>query len=393
MKLGIIGGGQLGRMLAVEATRLGLEPFVVEPNENAPAASVAPFLARPIEHPESLDALAGCDVVTYEFEGAPVDVVRALEGRVTVAPCAAALDAVQDRLVEKRFLRGLDIETAPFAPVSSEDDLRRAAAELGLPAILKTRRDGYDGKGQRMLRGESDLGPAWEALGDRPLILEGFVPFDREVSLLAVRGRDGDLRFWDVPENVHVDGILRISRSPARGIDEATLARAHDAARRITEALDYVGVLTIEFFVVGDRWLANEMACRVHNSGHWTLEGAETDQFENHVRAVAGLPLGSVRSRGSSVMVNLIGSMPPTEQILELDRVKLHDYGKSARAGRKLGHATVVCGDDAERERELRRLVECIDDDAIDRAFEAKPALDRTTSERREPVLGGAAAR
>jgi len=231
--------------------------------------------------------------VTYEFENVPNGVVKRLSRDVPVHPSPDALVFSGDRIVEKKLFRELGIETAPFAQVDSRADLDRAVEQVGLPAVLKTRRFGYDGKGQAVLRSAADVEAAWERLGEQALILEGFVPFDREVSILAARGRDGEMRYWPATENVHIDGILHISRAPAQGVSEQLLASADAGLTALMERLDYVGVLVVEFFQLGDRLIANEMACRVHNSGHWTIEGAPTSQFENHIRAIAGLPLGS----------------------------------------------------------------------------------------------------
>ncbi len=349
MKVGILGAGQLGRMLALAGYPLGLRFRFLDPNPESPAAPLGEFIAADYDDPDALRRFAdGLDVATYEFENVPASVADYLTGRVpAVHPHYGALAAAQDRLEEKEMFRRLGIPTAPFERVDSEEDLARAVEVLGLPAVLKTRRFGYDGKGQFVLRDGSDVGAAWAALGGSPLILEGFVAFERELSIIAVRGLGGDVAFYPLVENHHREGILRLSLAPAPGVEPALQARAEGFARAVLEAFDYVGVLAIELFQRGDELLANEMAPRVHNSGHWTIEGAETSQFENHLRAICGLPLGSTAPRGHSAMLNLIGSVPPREAVLATPDAHLHLYDKAARPGRKLGHITVRA-DDAE---------------------------------------------
>ncbi len=340
--VGILGAGQLGRMLALAGYPLGLRFRFLDPTADAPAGQLAEHLRVEADHPECLEQFRqGLAVVGYEFENVPVDLARSLAVHVPVFPPPAALEASQDRLTEKTLFRDLGLEPAPFRPVDSRADLERAARDLGFPCILKTRRLGYDGKGQHRLSGPADLDPAWAALGAVPLILEGFVPFERELSILAVRGRDGAIVCYPLVENHHAGGILRMSRAPAPDLTATLQNRAEDLARRVLERLDYVGVLAIEFFVYQGRLIANEMAPRVHNSGHWTIEGAECSQFENHLRALLGWPLGAVTVAHSCVMFNLIGTLPPIEPLLALPGVHLHLYGKSPRPGRKLGHVTV----------------------------------------------------
>jgi 5-(carboxyamino)imidazole ribonucleotide synthase len=314
--VGIIGGGQLGRMLALAGIPLGLSFRFLDPSPDAPAAEVGELLVGEYDDPELLDRLAeGADAVTYEFENVPV---RAAE-RVGALPAAPALEASQDRLVEKQLFRRLGIPTPRI-----DDEVET------FPAILKTRRLGYDGKGQRLVETRPGSDPGH--------VLEERVPFDRELSLLAVRGADGETRFWPLVENVHEDGILRVSRSPAAN---APQAEAEEYGARLLDELGYVGVLALELFEVDGRLLANEFAPRVHNTGHWTIEGAVTSQFENHLRAILGLPLGSTVSR-PALLVNLIGSVPRAEEVLRIPRAHLHLYGKEPRPGRKLGHVTVV---------------------------------------------------
>ena len=353
MKVGIIGGGQLGRMLALAGYPLGLEFRVLEPKPAACAGDVAEHVQGDYDDPAALDAFAdGIDVVTYEFENVPRASADRLAARLPVYPPPAALDVAQDRLDEKTFFREHGIPTAPFRRVDDRDGLEAALDELGAPAVLKTRRFGYDGKGQVVLEARDDADAAWEELGGRPLILEGFVPFRRELSILSVRGTDGELVTYPLVENGHDEGILVRSRAPAPDVGPDLAATARDYARRVTEALGYVGVLAIELFEHEGRLLANEMAPRVHNSGHWSIEGAETSQFENHVRAVAGLPLGTTELVGTSIMLNLIGRVPPIEEMLAVEGAHVHLYAKAPRPGRKLGHVTVRALDE---ERALER--------------------------------------
>ena len=362
MKVGVLGAGQLGRMLALAGYPLGLRFRFLDPNPESPAAALGEFIAADYDDPDALRRFAeGLDVATYEFENVPASVADHLAGHIpAVHPHYAALAVSQDRLSEKQLFRRLGIPTAPFVAVDSEDDLVRAIDEVGLPAVLKTRRYGYDGKGQFVLREAADVRRAWAALGGAPLILEGFVAFDRELSIVAVRGRDGDIVCYPLVENHHRDGILRRTIAPAPGVTASLQARAEASARAVLEAFDYVGVLAIELFQRGDDLLANEMAPRVHNSGHWTIEGAETSQFENHLRAICGFPLGSTAPRGHAAMLNLIGSVPPREAVLAVEGAHLHIYDKAPRPGRKLGHVTVVAEDAdqvAKRFGKLERLV------------------------------------
>jgi 5-(carboxyamino)imidazole ribonucleotide synthase len=312
--VGVIGGGQLGRMLALAGIPLGLSFRFLDPAADAPAGEVGELLVGAYDDPDLLDQLAdGAEAVTYEFENVPVEAAR----RVGAIPGAAALEVAQDRLAEKQLFRRLGIPTPAFGDVPP-------------PAVVKTRRLGYDGKGQRLERGEYTT-----TEGE---LAEELLAFDRELSLLAVRGRDGDTRFYPLVENVHEDGILRSSRAPAA---DAPQAEAEEYGTRLLDELDYVGVLALELFDAGGRLLANELAPRVHNTGHWTIEGAATSQFENHLRAILGLPLGSTES-SPSLLVNLIGSVPAVEDVLQIPGAHLHLYGKEPRPGRKLGHITLV---------------------------------------------------
>ena len=361
MKLGIIGGGQLGRMLALAAHPLGVHTRVLEPAERAPAAPVAGHVVGPYDDPAALDRFAdGLDVVTYEFENVPVAAAERLAARLPVRPGPAALAASQDRVAEKTTFQDLVIPTAPFAAVDDASSLAAAAERLGLPLVAKTRRMGYDGKGQAILRAHADVETTWRELGERPLIAEGFVRFDRELSIVAVRSLDGDVRCYPLCENVHDGGILRRTTFPAPRIDRDMQRAAEAFARRLLEHLDYVGALALELFDVGGALLANEMAPRVHNSGHATIEGAETSQFENHVRAVCGMPLGAVDAIGHSVMVNLIGRIPPTADLLGVPGAHVHLYDKAPRPGRKVGHVTIRGDDASEVARRADRLEKLI---------------------------------
>lgn len=341
MRVGVLGGGQLGRMLALAGYPMGLRFVFLDPAPDVSAGQVAELRTAAYDDTDALARLArDVDVVTYEFENVPVAAARTLAERVPVYPPPGALEVAQDRLAEKRLFEGLGIATAPFVRVDSERELAAALDGLGAPAVLKTRRLGYDGKGQFVLRSPEDAGPAWKALGGSALLLEPFVAFEREVSLLAVREREGATAFYPLVENHHRDGILRLSRAPVPRL-AALQAEAEAKAARILAALGYVGVLAVEFFVEAGRLVANEIAPRVHNSGHWTIDGAEVSQFENHLRAGLGWPLGATTPVGWSAMVNLIGTVPDTSAVLAVPGAHLHLYGKAPRPGRKLGHVTL----------------------------------------------------
>ena len=363
MKVGILGGGQLARMLALAGYPLGLRFRHLDLSTAAPAGSLGELLAGDYEDAALLDAFAdGLEVVTYEFENVPVASAQRIADRVRVLPPTEALAAGQDRLAEKTLFRELGIETAPFAAVETREELRDALARIGVPAVLKTRRLGYDGKGQFVIRTETDADTAWERLGAaQALLLEAFVEFDRELSVLAVRATDGACAFYPLVENHHRDGILRLSLAPAPRLNAALQSRAEELARRVLERLEYVGVLAIELFQQEGRLLANEMAPRVHNSGHWSIEGAECSQFENHLRAVCGMPLGATRLLGVSAMLNLIGGVPDAAEVLRVPGAHLHLYGKRARPGRKLGHVTLRTNDVDELEERLAALKPIVD--------------------------------
>ena len=345
MRVGIVGGGQLGRMLALAAHPLGIQVVSLDPGTLSPAAQVADAIVGAYDDEAALAVLAQvADVVTYEFENVPVDTARWLEARVPVLPPPAALEGAQDRLAEKRLFEEIELPVPAYVPVDDLDGLAGAIEDVGLPAVLKSRRLGYDGKGQAVVRSTELAEDAWRAVGAVPSLLETLVPFDRELSIVGARGRDGATAFYPLVHNEHAGGILRVSRAWEDGVTADLQRRAEDHATMLMERLGYVGVLAIELFQVGDQLLGNEFAPRVHNSGHWTIEGAETSQFEQHLRAVAGWPLGPVHPRGSAAMVNLIGTLPDAPDILRIPGAHLHTYGKQAREGRKLGHVTVVAG-------------------------------------------------
>jgi 5-(carboxyamino)imidazole ribonucleotide synthase len=359
MRIGVIGAGQLGRMLALAGHPLGMKFMFLDPTAQSPAADLGELHVAAFDDPSALRVLADqVDQLTFEFENVPAAGLAGLPEAAALLPPVAALRCAQDRLREKRLFAELDIATGPSRPVDDESGLQAAVEELGLPAVLKTRRLGYDGKGQALLREKPDLQAAWGRLGGQPSLLEAFVPFDYEVSLVAVRGRDGEIAHYPLTCNRHEDGILRNSVAPWEDADLG--AQARRAVRLILEHFDYVGVLTVEFFVFEGRLLANEIAPRVHNSGHWTIEGAETSQFENHLRAIAGWPLGSTAPRGHSAMVNFIGELPSAAKVLAVPRAHLHDYGKTPRPGRKLGHATVLEEAPRARDAGLQRLLALI---------------------------------
>jgi 5-(carboxyamino)imidazole ribonucleotide synthase len=355
VKLGILGGGQLARMLALAAHPIGVRCTALEPAPDPSAAAVCFHIPGEYEDFQSLYKLAqASDVVTYEFENVPVESARWLAERVPVSPPPRALEVSQDRLVEKSFFRDQGIPTPPFVAVDSREEFDGALAGIGLPAVLKTRRFGYDGKGQAVLRTPADADAAWESLSGRSLIYEGFVRFDRELSLLATRGRYGEVAFYPLVENEHREGMLYRTLAPAPRLSARLQSQAEEHARRVLDSLDYVGVLAIEWFEQAGRLIANEMAPRVHNSGHWTIDAALTSQFENHVRAVLGLPLGAPAAVGQAAMFNLIGTHPTFAEILSLPAAKLHWYGKAPRPRRKIGHVTLRA-DSADGRDELAR--------------------------------------
>ena len=367
--VGILGGGQLARMMAIAGAPLGLRFCVVDTVADACASQVAPLIRADYNDFEAISRFAdGVDVATFDFENVPADTAMFLASRVPVFPNPQALAVAQDRLEEKTLFRRLGMSTPDFATVDSRNDLAEAVATVGVPAILKTRRLGYDGKGQFRLRAASEVDAAWTTLGGVPLILESLVPFDREVSVIAVRGRGGEFATYPLTQNFHQNSILSASVAPApgaSGVEDSAIG----FARRLADEIDYVGVFALELFVHQGRLLANEMAPRVHNSGHWTIEGARTSQFENHLRAVLGLPLGSTEACETSVLLNWIGELPDPLPVLKEPLGHWHDYGKTPRPGRKVGHATIN-GPAAEVTATLKRLAA-----ALNRFDQIEPAL------------------
>ncbi|UTA47530.1 5-(carboxyamino)imidazole ribonucleotide synthase [Simiduia sp. 21SJ11W-1] len=356
MKIGVLGGGQLARMIALAGTPLGCSFVVLDPSETACATSVARQVKGNYDDPQALAELARqVDVVTYEFENVPEASARLLAQTVPVYPAADVLHVAQDRLNEKTLFTKLGIETPPYAPVNSLAELEQAVASIGLPAVLKTRTQGYDGKGQAVIKSEDQLADAWRAIGEVPAILEGFVQFEREVSMVAVRNKAGEVRYYPLSENHHEGGILRVARARP---GDATAALAQRYTEKLLSHFNYVGVIAVEFFQQGEHLLANEFAPRVHNSGHWTIEGAECSQFENHVRAVADLPLGSTQALGAAAMVNIIGDLPNPAEVLALDYCHAHFYGKSARPGRKVAHIGVRAPDESTREAAIEQALQ-----------------------------------
>ena len=367
--LGILGGGQLARMLALAGASLGQRFLVVDSSADACAAQFAPLVQADWRDFDALeDFAARIDVATFDFENVPAATARWLSERTRVHPNVASLEVAQDRYTEKTLFRSIGLETPEFATIDTHDELVAAVESIGLPAVLKTRRLGYDGKGQYVLREAADIERAWTALGGAALILEAFIAFEREVSVIAVRSTTGEFRHYPLTRNWHASGILSASLAPV--VDANLEQRAVAHARALAERLDYIGVFALELFVVGDRLLGNEMAPRVHNSGHWTIEGSACSQFENHVRAVLGMPLGDTSALCYSVMLNWIGELPDANAILSAPRAHWHDYGKSAREGRKVGHAT-LCGDDpCELADRLQRV-----GDRLDRCNQVAPAI------------------
>ena len=358
MTIGILGAGQLGRMIALAGYPLGERFVFLDPGVDACAGHVGTLRVGAYDDEARVTELAReSEVVTYEFENVPVASARLLSEIVPVFPPPRALEVSQDRLDEKRFFERLGIPTPRFAPAQSEKELEAAVSEVGLPAIVKTRRFGYDGKGQMTLRAPADAARAWASLGASPLIVEALVPFERELSILAVRSRTGETKVYPLVENEHEGGILRLSIPCSDACTPELQATAEAYAQKVLDDLGYVGVLAIELFLADGELLANEMAPRVHNSGHWTIEGAETSQFENHVRAITGRPLGGVRMVGSCAMLNLIGNLPDAADVLRIEGAHLHVYGKGPAPGRKLGHVTVRAPTREELAKKIEQLL------------------------------------
>ncbi len=341
VRVGIVGAGQLGRMMALAGYPLGVRCTFLDRAADSPGGQVAPVLLGDLQDSARLAELAaGSDVVTFDWENVAGAALAPLERLTAVRPPRIALEVSQDRLTEKALFSRLRIPVAPHAAVNGEAQYRAAIRKLGLPGVLKTRRLGYDGKGQIVIASAQEADAAWSRLGGTDLIYERFQNFSREVSIIGARGIGGDIVYYPLSANVHAGGVLRHTIAPFANAALERSARAH--LKRVMLALDYVGVLTIEFFVVGARLVANEMAPRVHNSGHWTIEGCVTSQFENHIRAICGLPLGSTRPLGHAAMINFLGIMPERARLLAVDGLAFHDYGKEPRPGRKLGHCTIL---------------------------------------------------
>jgi 5-(carboxyamino)imidazole ribonucleotide synthase len=359
-RVGIVGAGQLGRMLALSGYPLGVKCLFLDRSSDTPGAQVAPSLIGELEDPSLLAELAArSDVVTFDWENISGSALKPLESLTRVRPPREALEVSQDRLAEKALFTRLKIPVAAHAAIGSREHLAQAVTSIGLPGVLKTRRFGYDGKGQFVLRAPEDVGRAWAAIGGANLIYEKFQDFSREVSLVGARSAAGKTVFYPLSANTHGGGILRYSVAP---FFNARLERsAKIYLKRVMGALDYVGVLTIEFFVVKGRLIANEMAPRVHNSGHWTIEGCITSQFENHLRAVCDMPLGSTRALGHTAMINFLGVMPQRQRLLALEGLAYHDYGKTPRPGRKLGHCTILKRSPKERDAALANALRLIE--------------------------------
>jgi len=363
MRIGIIGAGQLGQMLGIAARDLDIECRFLDPAPASLAADVGVVITRPFDDADALAALADdCDIVTYEFENVPVEALLRISDRVAVYPPPDALRLSQDRLAEKKLFDSLRIPSVQYCVVDSLANLEGAASSLGLPLIVKTRRLGYDGKGQFLIQKKNDIDKAWQQLGARALIAEQWIPFDYEVSVIGVRNADGYLAIYPLTHNEHVAGILHCSRAP---VDAPQLTKLADHyMTQMLNHLNYVGVLTLELFVTGECLLANEFAPRVHNSGHWTIEGSVTSQFANHMLAISGQQPAPTDCRGHAGMLNLIGTIPDAARRLGNRQCRLHDYGKEARPGRKLGHITVLADTAAQRDRLLDDIARTLVDPA-----------------------------
>mgnify|MGYP001170276033 CR=1 FL=1 len=353
MRIGIIGAGQLGQMLGFAARKLGIECQYLDPSIKPPASNIGEVIQSSFDDPEALLLLSkNCDVITYEFENVPCEALEDIEKITPVYPPLHALKHSQDRLDEKKLFDLLKIPLPKYHAIETPKDMEEALNSLGIPMIIKTRRFGYDGKGQFVVKNKNDIDIAWNELGGQPLIAEQFLKFDYEVSCIGSRNLNGDINIYPLSQNIHLDGILRTSKAPLK--NSKLTDKAAKYVNQLLEHLDYVGVLALELFVKDGNLYANEFAPRVHNSGHWSIEGSETSQFENHIRAVCGLPLGSVSSKGYAGMINLIGKI--TNNTKKLNIGKFYDYGKIPREGRKLGHITVISKTQNERDKLLESI-------------------------------------
>lgn len=360
MKIGIIGGGQLAQMLVLAGFPLGFEFLCLEKDKNCPAGAIAPIFVSEYDDVDSLKKFAQqVDVLTYEFENVSLTALNQINNSVPIHPTLNALEVSQDRLAEKNFFTRLNIPSTHYRSVTNFEELETAMQQIGFPAVVKTRRMGYDGKGQYVIREQKDIPLAWKALQSESLIVENFIKFDREVSLIAARSINGEIAFYPLTENRHREGILSVSLAPYRNQEVELLAQKylHD----ILTELNYAGILTVEFFQVGNQLYANEMAPRVHNSGHWTIEGAVVSQFENHLRAISGLALGSTSTLGHCAMLNLIGELPNMREIFKIPEAHVHLYGKEPRPKRKLGHVTLALQDERLFTSQFQKLSKQVD--------------------------------
>lgn len=372
MRIGVIGGGQLAQMMAQAAMPLGLRVHALDPAVDACAGEVAPLEVAAFDDLSALHRFSDiCDVITFDFENVSAPALAELAALRPVRPNPLSLATAQDRAAEKALFARIGTAVAPFAVIDTREQIEAAGRAVEFPAILKTRRFGYDGKGQINVADAAALMDACTRLGHAPCVLESRVRFQRELSIVAVRGLDGEMLCYPLVENLHVDGILSATIAPAR-VSSSMIESARQCAERVAETLDYVGVFAIEFFDLNGVLVANEMAPRVHNSGHWSIEGAVTSQFENHIRAVSGLPLGDTSAVGVSCMLNWIGEMPDRAAGLAVPGLHWHDYGKSARAGRKVGHATITAVD---RQTLTERLVLLAE--KLERSSQIAPVLAR----------------
>jgi 5-(carboxyamino)imidazole ribonucleotide synthase len=360
LRVGVVGAGQLGRMLALAGYPIGVRCLFLDRSAATPAAQVAPTLLGELEDAAKLQELASrSDVLTFDWENVSGRALKGLEEITKIRPPRAALEVAQDRLAEKALFAKLKIPVAAHAAVERKEELAKAARKIGLPGVLKTRRFGYDGKGQFVLRDIASIDAAWEAVGGTDLIYEKFQNFSREVSLVGARSAAGGIAYYPLSANTHRGGILRYSIAPFAHVQLERRARLY--LQRVMNSLSYIGVLAIEFFVVNGRLIANEMAPRVHNSGHWTIEGCVTSQFENHLRAICDLPLGSTRALGHTATINFLGEIPDRERLMAIDGLAFHDYGKEPRPGRKLGHCTILKALSKDRDRALASTLKLIE--------------------------------